>query len=175
MCNPTHTQVSALYKRHVKESMGKEEADTAIAKEYTRQKEYLERSIEALKKRLQADSTMHQQDNLKVMQDNMSLIKEINELRKEQRNLRLATTEATQAASRSAAMRRRRTPRSARFKTAGGGPATGGGAGAGAGASAEGLINGNRAEIGALKAEIRRLEDAMVASRPVSRERPSHV
>jgi len=160
--------VTEMYKRHVRESMNKEQADTAIAKEYTRQKEYLERSIEALKKKLQTDSVLHQRDNMRVMQENMNLIREINELRKEAKAVRMqaaeGTSKAAKAPTRAGRSRARPSPRTSRMQAVSNGRR-----------SAAAIIDRNRAEIGMLKAEIRRLEGALVASRPVSRERPSHV
>ena len=171
--NPTELRdgVTEMYKRHARESMDKEQADSAIAKEYTRQKEYLERSIEALKKKLQADSVVHQRDNMRVMQENMNLIREINELRKETKSVRMQAAEttkktATAKAPRSRSSRARPSPRASRLQSV---------AASNGQRSANAIIDRNRAEIGALKAEIRRLEGALVASRPVSRERPSHV
>ena len=54
-----------------------------ILKEQTRQRDYLEKSIECLKKRFYKDSSIHRQDNIKLMKDNAVLIQEINELRRE--------------------------------------------------------------------------------------------
>lgn len=159
--NPSELRqgISELYKRHVKSSMAREEADSDIAKEYARQKEYLERSIDALKKKLAKDSAMHRADNLRVMQENMSLIHEINDLRRAQRELKQAiSTDADRDRDAAATARSKRG--TSRYGT---------------GSDASAIIAQNREELGRLKAEIRRLEDAMVASRPVSRERPGAV
>ena len=59
-----------------------EEAD-ATFEEYSKQKEYLEKSVYALKVKLRKDSEIHKQDNQRAMLENMSLIKNINELRRE--------------------------------------------------------------------------------------------
>lgn len=54
-----------------------------IQREYNRQRDYLERTVEALKSKLNKDVERHRRDNMKIMQENVALIKEINELRKE--------------------------------------------------------------------------------------------
>ena len=59
-----------------------------IQKEYNRQREYLEKSVESLKRKLQKDMELHRSDNMRIMQENVSLIKEINELRREVKVLR---------------------------------------------------------------------------------------
>ena len=131
-------------------------------------RQQIEEDIEALKKKLQADSVLHQRDNMRVMQENMNLIREINELRKEAKAVRMAAAETTKKASAKAPTRGRSrpSPRTSRLRNV---------AASNGQRSATAIIERNRAEIGALKAEIRRLEGALVASRPVSRERPSHV
>ncbi|RHZ22013.1 hypothetical protein DYB31_009689 [Aphanomyces astaci] len=57
------------------------DVDLDIQHEYTRQKEYLEKSVEVLKRKYAHDVTAHQQDNNHARSDNLALIQEINELR----------------------------------------------------------------------------------------------
>ncbi|RHY57558.1 hypothetical protein DYB34_009382 [Aphanomyces astaci] len=57
------------------------DVDLDIQHEYTRQKEYLEKSVEVLKRKYAHDVTAHQQDNNHARSDNLALIHEINELR----------------------------------------------------------------------------------------------
>lgn len=75
--------VTALYRKHLTSEVRPAEVDADILKEQTRQRDYLEKSVECLKKRLGKDSEMHRQDNVKLMQENAALICEINDLRKE--------------------------------------------------------------------------------------------
>merc|ERR1719313_3223889 len=78
-----HDKVTDLHKKYVPNGVKRQELDQDIQKEYQRQKEYLEKSVESLKRKLQKDSEVHRQDNMRVMQENVSLIREINDLRKE--------------------------------------------------------------------------------------------
>merc|ERR1719169_77911 len=78
-----HEKVTDLHKKYVPNGVKRQELDQDIQKEYQRQKEYLEKSVESLKRKLQKDSEVHRQDNMRVMQENVSLIREINDLRKE--------------------------------------------------------------------------------------------
>jgi hypothetical protein len=79
-----HDKVMELYAKYVGASgVKKQELDADIQKEYLRQKDYLERSVESLKRKLLKDSEVHRQDNMRIMQENVSLIREINDLRKE--------------------------------------------------------------------------------------------
>merc|ERR1712224_930761 len=78
-----HEKVTELHRKYVPNGVKRQELDQDIQKEYQRQKEYLEKSVESLKRKLQKDSEVHRQDNMRVMQENVSLIREINDLRKE--------------------------------------------------------------------------------------------
>merc|ERR1719440_425061 len=71
-----HDKVTDLHKKYVPNGVKRQELDQDIQKEYQRQKEYLEKSVESLKRKLQKDSEVHRQENV-------SLIREINDLRKE--------------------------------------------------------------------------------------------
>merc|ERR1712187_805224 len=63
--------------------MGKQELDPDIQREYGRQREYLEKSVDSLKKKLLKDSDVHRSDNMRILQENVGLIREINDLRRE--------------------------------------------------------------------------------------------
>merc|ERR1711920_53887 len=73
--------VSALHKKYVPNGIRKQELDADIQREYNRQRDYLEKSVESLKRKLIKDSDVHRQDNTRILQENVALIKEINELR----------------------------------------------------------------------------------------------
>merc|ERR1719229_1947745 len=75
--------VGALYKKYVPNGVKKQELDPDIQREYGRQREYLEKSVDSLKKKLLKDSDVHRQDNTRILQENVSLIREINDLRRE--------------------------------------------------------------------------------------------
>ncbi|CAE7596826.1 CFAP57 [Symbiodinium natans] len=75
--------VSALYKKYVPNGVKKQELDSDIQREYNRQRDYLEKSVDNLKKKLLKDSDVHRQDNTRVLQENVQLIIEINNLRRE--------------------------------------------------------------------------------------------
>ncbi len=77
-----------LYRRHVTETIQAAEVDPDVAKEYKRQRQFLEKSVDALKHKLSNDMKVRKQDNLRIMQENVALIKEINALRKEIKNMR---------------------------------------------------------------------------------------
>lgn len=83
--------IKALYQKHVQEDITESASvDADIQKEYSRQREHLERSVASLRKKLAKDSEIHRADNVRIMQENVSLIKEINDLRKE---LKIARTQ----------------------------------------------------------------------------------
>lgn len=73
----------ALYKKYVPNGIAKQELDPDIQREYTRQRDYLEKSVESLKRKLQKDSEVHRQDNMRILQDNVQLIREIDDLRRD--------------------------------------------------------------------------------------------
>merc|ERR1719378_1562359 len=75
--------VTDLHKKYVPNGVKRQELDSDIQREYNRQREYLEKSVESLKRKLIKDSEVHRQDNMRIMQENVSLIREINDLRKE--------------------------------------------------------------------------------------------
>jgi hypothetical protein len=75
--------VVALYWKYVQTSVKKLDLDTDMQKEYNRQRDYLEKSVDSLKRKLEKDSQAHRIDNMRIMQENVSLIREINDLRRE--------------------------------------------------------------------------------------------
>merc|ERR1711988_709146 len=75
--------VKLLYQRHCGEPVQSTHLDEDVQKEYTRQREYLEKSVENLKRKLAKDTDLHRYEATRFMQENASLIKEINDLRRE--------------------------------------------------------------------------------------------
>jgi chromosome segregation ATPase len=75
--------VMGLHKKYMPNGIKKQELDSDIQREYNRQRDYLEKSVESFKRKLIKDSDVHRQDNTRILQENVALIKEINELRKE--------------------------------------------------------------------------------------------
>merc|ERR1719156_429529 len=73
--------VTNLFKKYVPNGIKKQELDQDIQREYNRQREYLEKSVESLKHKLLKDSEVHRQDNMRILQENVNLIREINDLR----------------------------------------------------------------------------------------------
>ena len=82
--------VKKMYQRHVTESVASRAVDSDIAAEYTRQREYLEKSVESLKRKLNKNMELHRNDNMRMMQENVSLVKEINELRREIKQMKMS-------------------------------------------------------------------------------------
>merc|ERR1712178_603412 len=68
---------------YVPHGIKKQELDVDIQREYNRQTDYLEKSVESLKRKLLKDSEVHRQDNTRILQENLALIREINDLRRE--------------------------------------------------------------------------------------------
>ena len=54
-----------------------------IQQEYSRQREYLERTVASLRNKVNKDQQLHRSDNVRIMQENVALIKEINQLRRD--------------------------------------------------------------------------------------------
>merc|ERR1719356_1436020 len=75
--------VMGLHKKYVPNGIKKQELDSDIQREYNRQRDYLDKSVESLKRKLLKDSEVHRQDNTTILQENVELIREINGLRKE--------------------------------------------------------------------------------------------
>merc|ERR1719436_1150017 len=75
--------VANLYRKYVQSGAKKLDLDTDMQKEYNRQRDYLEKSVDSLKRKLEKDSQAHRIDNMRIMQENVTLIREINDLRRE--------------------------------------------------------------------------------------------
>merc|ERR1719492_338500 len=75
--------VVALYWKYVQTGSKKLDLNTDMQKEYNRQRDYLEKSVDSLKRKLEKDSQAHRIDNMRIMQENVTLIREINDLRRE--------------------------------------------------------------------------------------------
>ena len=85
--------IANLYKKHVKSVISKTPvSDDGLHTEYSRQKEFLGRTVESLKKKLVKDNDGHKGDANRIMNENITLIKEINDLRKEIRLLKTAAS-----------------------------------------------------------------------------------
>eukprot|EP00760_Papus_ankaliazontas_P008130 PhM_4_TR13677/c1_g1_i1/m.19400 len=82
--------VKKLYHKHMKgESNLSATVDEGDAqKEYHRQRDYLEKTVNGLKKKLLKDAAGHRADINRIMNENVILIKEINELRREKKLLK---------------------------------------------------------------------------------------
>lgn len=75
-----------LYYKYCKDSIKAQDdvvMEVDIQQEYSRQREYLERTIASLDKKVDKDQSLHRNDNVRIMNENVSLIKEINALRKD--------------------------------------------------------------------------------------------
>lgn len=78
--------IGTLYRQYVHEGVasgGAGEAD--LQKEYSRQREYLEKSVESLKRKLAKDMEMHRNDHSRLSRENTQLTSEVNMLRRELR------------------------------------------------------------------------------------------
>merc|ERR1719446_1052351 len=81
--------VANLYRKYVQSTSKKLDLDTDMQKEYNRQRDYLEKSVDSLKRKLEKDSQVHRIDNMRIMQENVSLIREINALKHERHSQEL--------------------------------------------------------------------------------------
>merc|ERR1719356_2389059 len=75
--------VMGLHKKYMPNGIKKQELDSDIQREYNRQRDYLEKSVDSLKRKLLKDSHVHHSDNTRILQENVALIREINDLRRE--------------------------------------------------------------------------------------------
>jgi len=75
--------IANLYRKYLQSAPKTIDLDTDMQKEYNRQRDYLEKSVDSLKRKLEKDSQVHRIDNMRIMQENVSLIREINDLRRE--------------------------------------------------------------------------------------------
>merc|ERR1711959_402923 len=95
--------VKLLYQRHCGEPVQSTHLDEDVQKEYNRQREYLEKSVENLKRKLAKDTDLHRYEATRFMQENASLIKEINDLRREINILKAQSNRGNDKAPKSAA------------------------------------------------------------------------
>ncbi|XP_072560503.1 cilia- and flagella-associated protein 57 isoform X2 [Paramormyrops kingsleyae] len=79
--------ICKLYHRYVQQSdlVDIVAMDADIEKEYSRQREHMERTMASLQKKLAKESEVHHAEHVKIMKENVSLIREINQLRSELR------------------------------------------------------------------------------------------
>eukprot|EP01062_Namystynia_karyoxenos_P016092 TRINITY_DN15868_c0_g1_i1.p1 TRINITY_DN15868_c0_g1~~TRINITY_DN15868_c0_g1_i1.p1 ORF type:complete len:1211 (+),score=554.97 TRINITY_DN15868_c0_g1_i1:104-3736(+) len=76
--------VGNLYRKYVKLLVSRgPQIDEGLQTEYTRQREFLEKTADSLKRKLIKDAETHNSESNRVMNENVQLIREINELRKE--------------------------------------------------------------------------------------------
>ncbi|KAL3318606.1 Cilia- and flagella-associated protein 57 [Cichlidogyrus casuarinus] len=90
--------VVAIYKKYIQDDKGADASNDAdIQKEFTRQRDHLERSVAGLRKKLARDNEIHRHDYVRIMQQNVTLLTEINDLRKDLRasRIRVSNLEAT--------------------------------------------------------------------------------
>ncbi|XP_037094875.1 cilia- and flagella-associated protein 57-like [Pollicipes pollicipes] len=82
--------IKALYSKHVTSEIRPEKllVDDSSLKEFSRQRDYLERTVAGLKHKLTKDTHLQRADNIRVVQENVALIAEINNLRAELHALR---------------------------------------------------------------------------------------
>ena len=78
-------EVKSLYAKHMTQKIDDKLPDKDIQREYNRQREYLEKTIDQFKRKLAKDVETHKKDNMALMNQNVALIKEINELRRRPR------------------------------------------------------------------------------------------
>ena len=83
-------QLQARREFLLSEQERKKKLEEEIAAEYSRQREYLEKSVESLKRKLNKNMELHRSDNMRMMSENVALIKEINELRREIKGMKMA-------------------------------------------------------------------------------------
>lgn len=77
--------VAKLYRKLMQGTAVTKETNVDVdkSKEYNRQRDYLEKSVDSLKRKLEKDSQVHRTDNMRIMGENVALIREINDLRRE--------------------------------------------------------------------------------------------
>jgi WD40 repeat protein len=84
--------VTSLYKKYVQDQDAADAGSEAdVQREYNRQREYLEKSVESLKRKLAKDMQMHHTENSRLMREGVSLTREINTLRREAKFMQLTS------------------------------------------------------------------------------------
>lgn len=81
-------KVKLMYQKHITSPVEAGPVEEGVHREYHRQRDYLERTVQSLKNKLDKDTQLHRTDNLRAVQENVALIKEINELRRETKMLK---------------------------------------------------------------------------------------
>ncbi|CAF0728049.1 unnamed protein product [Brachionus calyciflorus] len=77
-------KIKSMFTKHVHDDVTEAaNVDQDIQKEYARQRDHLEKTVNSLKHKLVKDSEIHKSDNIRIMQENVTLIKEVNDLRRE--------------------------------------------------------------------------------------------
>ena len=92
--NQMKAKVVQLYRIYVQEDIllleeGNGNDVEGPQKQYNRDREQMERSLDALRKSLHTDTKLHKRDLSKMMRENVLLTKEMNDLRKEAHSLQL--------------------------------------------------------------------------------------
>ena len=85
-------EVKSLHAKHMTQNIDDKPPDKDIQREYNRQREYLEKTVDQFKRKLAKDVETHKKDNMALMNQNVALIKEINELRRETKMMRQSTS-----------------------------------------------------------------------------------
>lgn len=81
--------IKSVYQKYVNDDVSEAvNVDQDIQKEYGRQREHLEKTVNSFKTKLKKDAETHKIENIRIMQENVTLIKEVNDLRKELKNSR---------------------------------------------------------------------------------------
>lgn len=88
-------KVKLMYQKHITSPVETGPVEEGVHKEYHRQRDYLEKTVQSLKNKLDKDMLLHRTDNLRAVQENVALIKEINELRRETKSLKAAAARQT--------------------------------------------------------------------------------
>ena len=90
------SRVVNLYRVYVQEDIASSASggggggeESGPQKQYNRDREQMERSIDALRKSLRTDAQMHKRDLSKMMRENVMLTKEMNDLRKDSKTMKL--------------------------------------------------------------------------------------
>lgn len=107
---PSHLnkEFDSLYKKYVIENVSNSDLEVKIQQEYTRQKEYLERTMQTLRQTYVEEVITHENDHSRITVQNLNLIKEINQLRSDLSNAKTQLQMEKSAASGSLLLHRRR-------------------------------------------------------------------
>eukprot|EP01138_Halocafeteria_seosinensis_P003456 gb/GECG01003532.1/.p1 GENE.gb/GECG01003532.1/~~gb/GECG01003532.1/.p1 ORF type:complete len:1206 (+),score=233.77 gb/GECG01003532.1/:1-3618(+) len=151
-----------LYEEFVPKGKTLQGADQSIVEEYEKQKQYLESTVNEMQKRVNENSDAARKENFSLMQENMQLINELSSLRKQAQEL--------ETEKKNRRMRRPHPPSRGKQR-----PGTGESKGSELDMTVEEAsktISQQKEFIGNLRAEVKRLEEALVQQRPYEREKP---